>query len=61
MNMHCTRTRLVSLETVCCKVVETDSPVAFWYVQGHRNGTSWVRTSGSSKTIILDDPTYVSP
>ena len=32
----------------------TDSPVAFWYVQGHRNGRSWVRTpagtSGASKT-----------
>ena len=32
----------------------TDSPVAFWYVQGHRNGRSWVRTpvgtGGASKT-----------
>ena len=37
------------------KLIVTDSSVAFWYVQGHRNGRSWVRTPvgttcGASKT-----------
>ena len=35
-------------------VLKSDSPVAFWYVQDHRNGRLWVQTpagtSGASKT-----------
>ena len=35
----------------------TDSPVAFWYVQGHWNGRSWVLTpAGTGGALIPSDP-----
>ena len=46
--------RRPGFDSRCGSIIFTDFPVAFWYVQGHRNGRSWVRTSvgtgGSSKT-----------